>query len=322
MVFYTTKGRIPMDLAQITSLTEDQAREYIESVRWPEGPTCPHCGATHVGAVATNLEKEVRAGLYNCLSCAKQFTVTVDTVMHGSHIPLRLWLIAFHLMTSSKKGISALQLQRNLGLGSYKSAWHLSHRIRYAMKQGSMFLPLKGTVEVDETYVGGKPRKENRGTEPQMKSKRGRGTDKTPVMALVERDGRVISKPIERVDAKTLKGAVKELVHKDSTIMTDEWASYTGLEKDFAAHEVVKHNEAEFVRGNASTNTVESYFAVLKRGVHGIFHHVSKNHLHRYCDEFSFRWNHRKATDGSRTIALILGVKGKRLSYKPVIGLY
>ncbi len=154
-----------MDLAELTSLTEEQAREYIESLRWPEGPICPHCGGTKVGSIVPNKEKEVRAGLYNCLSCFKQFTVTVDTIMHGSHISLRHWLIAFHLMTSSKKGISALQLQRNLGLGSYKSAWHLSHRIRYAMTEGSMFFPLRGTVEVDETYVGGKPRKEGLGEE-------------------------------------------------------------------------------------------------------------------------------------------------------------
>jgi transposase-like protein len=313
-----------MDLAQITALTEDEARNYVERVRWPNGPVCPHCGGTHVGTVQANLEKEVRAGLYTCLDCLKQFTVTVDTVMHGSHIPLRLWLIAFHLMTSSKKGISALQLMRNLGLGSYKTAWHLAHRIRYAMKQGSMFLPLKGTVEVDETYVGGKPRKTNKGTpEPEVKAKRGRGTEKAPVLALVERDGNVVSRPIKHVDAKTLKGAIKAMCHKDSCIMTDEWASYKGIGEHFSGgHEVVKHNESEFVSGRASTNTVESYFAVLKRGVHGIFHHISKVHLHRYCDEFSFRWNYRKANDGKRTAALICGVGSKRLTYAALVGQY
>ncbi len=146
-----------MDLAELTKLTEEQAREYIELIRWPLGPVCPHCGGIKVGGVAENKEKKVRAGLYNCLSCGKQFTVTVNTVMHDSHIPLRKWLLAFHLMTSSKKGISALQLQRNLGLGSYKSAWHLAHRIRYAMSEGSLCAPpLKGDVEVDETYFGGK----------------------------------------------------------------------------------------------------------------------------------------------------------------------
>jgi transposase-like protein len=225
-------------------------------------------------------------------------------------------------MTSSKKGISALQLQRNLGLGSYKSAWHLSHRIRYAMKQGSIFLPLKGTVEVDETYVGGKPRKEGNNEEDKPKNKRGRGTKKTPVLALVERNGNVVSRPIVHIDAKTLKGAIKDICHKDSCIMTDELASYSGIGNDFnGGHEVVKHNVGEFKRGKASTNTVESYFALLKRGVHGIFHHVSKHHLHRYCDEFSFRWNYRKVDDCERRVAAIKGIEGKRLSYKPIVGL-
>jgi transposase-like protein len=193
------------------------------------------------------------------------------------------------------------------------------------MSEDAVLRMLKGTVEVDETYVGGKPRKENKGgsgnskPEPKRKSKRCRGTEKTPVMALVESNGNVVSKPIEHVDAKTLKGAIKEICHKDSCIMTDEWASYIGIGIDFnGGHEVVKHNDGEFVRGNASTNTVESYFALLKRGVHGIFHHVSKHHLHRYCNEFSFRWNHRKIDDGERIIAVIKGSEGKRLSYKPL----
>lgn len=151
-----------MDLAEFTSMTEEQAREYIEKIRWPNGPVCPHCGGTKVGTIAANQDREVRAGLHTCLSCMKQFTVTVDTVMHRSHIPLRQWLLAFHLMSSSKKGVSALQLQRNLGLGSYKSAWHLAHRIRYALREGGICAPLKGTVEVDETYIGGKAREGTR----------------------------------------------------------------------------------------------------------------------------------------------------------------
>jgi len=220
--------------------------------------------------------------------------------------------MAFCLMTSSKKGVSALQLQRNLGLGSYKSAWHLAHRIRYAVSEGTLCAPLKGDIEVDETYVGGKPRK---GTGPH---KTGRGTAKTPVVALVERNGRVRSKPIVRVNAKTLKGAIRENVHRDSRIMTDEWKAYTGIEEEFAGgHEVVNHGKGEYVRSDVYTNTVESYFALLKRGVMGVFHHVSKGHLHRYCDEFSFRWNLRKVDDGERAIAAIQGIAGKRLSYKP-----
>ncbi|MGO9121035.1 MAG: IS1595 family transposase [Desulfomonilaceae bacterium] len=313
-----------LNLSQATEMNEEQARQYIESVLWSGGPCCPHCGSEKAWDIRS---ASARSGVYECAACGKQFTVTVGTVMHGSHIPLRQWLIAFHLMTSSKKGVSALQLQRNLGLGSYRTAWYLAHRIRLSMNEDAVLKMLKGTVEVDETYVGGKPRKENKGgsgtsnSEPKKKSKRGRGTDKAPVLALVERKGKVFSKPIEHVDAKTLKGAIKELVHKDSTIMTDEWASYTGIGKDFkGGHEVVKHSDGEFMRGFVSTNTVESYFALLKRRVHGIFHHVSKHHLHRYCNEFSFRWNHRKVDDGERMIAVIKGCEGKRLSYKPLVG--
>jgi len=307
-----------MNLSEATKMTEEQAREYIESILWPNGiPVCPHCG----NRGAWKMGGKARPGLRKCSNkkCRKPFTVTMGTVLESSHISIRDWVIAFHLMCSSKKGISALQLKRNLGLGSYESAWFLEHRIRHSMEENPLSKLLRGTVEVDETYVGGKPRKENKGSteKPKKKSKRGRGTDKVPVLALVERKGKVFSKPIEHVDAKTLKGAVKEMVHKNSTIMTDEWASYTGIGKDFkGGHKTVNHGDGEFMRGNASTNTVESYFALLKRGVHGIFHHVSKHHLHRYCDEFSFRWNRRKIDDGERTVSAIVNAHGKRLTYK------
>ncbi len=306
-----------LNLSQANEMNEEEARQYMESILWPGGPRCPHCGS---GKSWDIRRTSARSGVYECAVCGKQFTVTVGTVMHGSHIPLRQWLIAFHLMTSSKKGVSALQLQRNLGLGSYRSAWHLAHRIRLSMNEDAVLKMLCGTVEVDETYVGGKPRKEGKGGEEKPKNKRGRGTKKAPVLALVERNGNVVSRPIIHIDAKTLKGAIKEICHKDSCIMTDELASYTGIGNDFAGHEVVKHNDGEFKRGNASTNTVESYLALLKRGVHGIFHHVSKHHLHRYCDEFSFRWNYRKVCDGERMIAAIQGCEGKRLAYKSALG--
>lgn len=305
-----------MNLCEIGKLTEEEARKYIEKILWPDGPVCPHCG--HLGAWQISGESH-RDGLYKCAACRKPFTVTVGTVMESSHITIRQWVIAFHLMCSSKKGISALQLKRELGLKSYQSAWHLAHRIRLAMTEDPMIKLLSGTIEVDETYVGGKPRKENKGESenPKPKSKRGRGTSKTPVLALVERKGNAIARPIENVNAKTLKGAIREVCDKSSCIMTDEWRSYRGLRKDFAGgHKAVNHGIGEFVRGDASTNTVESYFALLKRGIHGAFHHVSKIHLHRYCDEFSFRWNHRKIDDGERTIAVIKGIDGKRLMYK------
>jgi transposase-like protein len=307
---------VELNLSQVTSMNEDEARQYLESVLWPNGPICPHCGSIKSWSIKG---ESVRDGVYECSDCGKQFTVTIGTVMQGSHISLRQWLIAFHLMTSSKKGISALQLQRNLGLGSYRSAWHLAHRIRLSMKEESVQKALKGTVEVDETYVGGKPRKDNGGDEPKH-NKRGRGTEKAPVMVLVERNGKAYSKPIEHVNAKTLKGTIRTMVDKDSTIITDEWKSYTGIGKEFTGgHETINHGEGEFSRGYVYTNTAESFFALLKRGVMGIFHHVSKHHLHRYCDEFSFRWNYRKVNDGERTMVAIKGSKGKRLSYRTTV---
>ncbi len=297
---------ISLTFSEATELTEEQAREYFEAILWPGGPVCPHCGAQKVWKEKS---ASVRAGVYKCAECRSEFTVTVGTVMHDSHIPIRKWLMAFCLMTSSKKGVSALQLQRNLGLGSYKTAWFLAHRIRHAMNEGTLCAPLKGTVEIDETYVGGKTRQ----------GKRGRGSErKTPVLALVERDGRVRSKPIQSVNTKTLKAVVLASVDRDSRIMTDEWSPYYPIGKEFkGGHKIVRHGQKEYVNGDAYTNTVESYFALLKRGIHGIFHHVSKEHLHRYCDEFSFRWNQRKVDDGERAMAAIRGITGKRLMYKP-----
>ncbi|MGA8833798.1 MAG: IS1595 family transposase [Desulfomonilaceae bacterium] len=297
--------------------SEEAAIAFLETKRWLDGPICPFCNSNKVYSLKpkSNSVSPVRLGVHKCSSCRKQFTVRIGSVFEDSHIPLNKWLMAIHLMTSSKKGVSSLQLSRELGI-TPKSAWFLSHRIREAMTDKPD--RLCGTVEVDETYVGGKPRKENKGNEPK-KHKRGRGTDKAPVMALVERDGDVYSKPIKNVDGKTLKGTIKQLVHKSSTIMTDEWPSYTGIGKDFSGgHEVVNHSEGEFSRGWIYTNTAESYFALLKRGVMGIFHQVSKHHLYRYCNEFSFRWNYRKVSDGERMIAAIEGVVGKRLTYRPI----
>ena len=201
------------DMASIDvgRLTEDEARKMLEDIRWKNGIACPHCGSKDVTRIQGKAET-VRDGVLQCKECRKQFTVTVGTIMQGSHITLRQWVQAFMMMCSSKKGVSALQLQRNLGLRSYNSAWHLAHRIRLAMSGDPVVSALKGIVEVDETYVGGKPRK---GTGEIHK--KGRGTKKAPVMALIERNGKAISKPIEHVNAKTLKGAIRELVNKDAT---------------------------------------------------------------------------------------------------------
>ena len=237
--------------------------------------------------------------------------------MQGSHITLRQWVQAFYSMCSHKKGVSALQLQRNLGLHSYQSAWFLAHRIRLAMKADPLASKLNGIVEVDETYVGGKPRKGKRDESGDLiVNKRGRGTKKVPVVALVERDGRIRTRVVEHVNASNLKAAIRENVNPKATIHTDELNLYTGIGKEFADHQTVNHSEGEYARDEVNTNSAESFFALLKRGVHGTFHHISKTHLPRYCDEFSFRWDERKVTDGERAVSAIKGAEGKRLIYK------
>ncbi|MGD1043319.1 MAG: IS1595 family transposase [Sedimentisphaerales bacterium] len=302
-------------------LTEDEARAILEGIRWPKGPACPHCGSIKVTRIQAKSEK-VRDGVIQCNDCHGQFTVTVGTVMHRSHITLRQWVQAFYSMCSHKKGVSALQLQRNLGLHCYKSAWHLAHRIRAAMNEGPLAGKLNGIVECDETYVGGKPRQGGRGghIDHRRKGKGGRCAMKTPVMVLVERGGEAVSKPIERVDGDTLKSAIREIVDNKSTIMTDDLNCYRGIGREFAGgHQFVNHSTGEYARGNVTTNTAESYFSLLKRGIEGVFHHVSKQHLNRYCDEFEFRWNHRKVNDGTRAEHAILGAEGKRLTYKKAV---
>jgi len=296
-----------MAAIDVGRLTEDEARQILEDIRWPEGPYCPECGDTNVTRI-NQKSKKTWDGSFQCNGCRKQFTVTVGTVMHRSHITLRQWVQAFHSMCSHKKGVSALQLQRNLGLKSYKSAWHLAHRIRLAMKDDALAAPLKGTVEVDETYIGGKTRM----------GIRGRGSErKTPVVALVERGGKMRTRVVASVTAKNLKAAIRENVKPSARIMTDEWKSYSGIGKEFrGGHHTVNHGEGEYARGTVNVNSAESFFALLKRGMHGTFHHVSKQHLHRYADEFSFRWSNRKVTDGERTVEAIKGASGKRLQYR------
>lgn len=296
-----------MNAAQLTRLTEEQARTMLEKIRWPEGPICPKCGS--VNAVKLG-GKAGEKGQCKCRDCRKKFTIRVGTIFEDSPIPLRDWVYAFSRMCASKKGISAHQLHRELGV-TYKTAWFICHRIRHAMQQDGT-LKLDGTVEVDETYVGGKPRKKG-------VSKRGRGTKKQPVVALVERDGNVKSRVVADVTGKTLKGAIRESVDRSATIMTDEHAGYRGIGAEFdGGHKTVNHSSGEYARASdgACTNTVESHFALIKRGVYGTFHHVSKKHLQRYCDEFAFRWNHRKVTDGERTLAALEAVSGKRLMYR------
>lgn len=298
-----------MNLLEAARMSEEDARAHLESLRWPDGPICPHCKSENV----TRLQgSSHRKGAIQCNECREQFTVTVGTVLESSKVPLNKWVLAFHLICSSKKGMSALQLQRELGLGSYRTAWFMSHRIRHAMDNGPLGEMLEGDVEADETYVGGK------GTR-----KRGRGTkSKTPVLTMVERDGKAKSLPVERVNNEHLQGEIRRSVDPKSTIITDEWRAYIGIGDHFeGGHSVVRHRSGEFQRGPVNTNTVESFFALLKRGHYGTFHSWGRKHLHRYCIEFAFRWNHRKISDSERRDVALGSIVGKRLMWKPGIGL-
>lgn len=300
-----------MTLLEIAKMNEDEARTYLESLRWPNGPVCPHCQSQDV----TRMEgKKHRNGAIQCNACRQQFTVTVGGVMESSKIPLVKWCMAFHLICSSKKGFSAAQLQRELGLGSYKSAWFMLHRIRHAMEQD---VPdqLIGAVEVDETYVGGKPR--GAGYHP-----RGRGTSKAPVIVLVQRDGNAVCKPVARVTGQELRGEIIRTVAKEATILTDEFSVYNGIGDHFmGGHETVNHGKKEYFRVGESglpihTNTAECFFSLVKRGHYGVYHQMSKKHLHRYCHEFGFRWNFRRLSDKACREAAIVGASGKRLMYR------
>src|ERR1700677_3806069 len=216
---------------QVLDYTEEQARAHIARLMWPNGePVCRHCGSVNAYRMAG---ATCRPGLCRCRDCKKQFTVTVGTIFEDSHIPLAKWVRAIHLISTSKKGISSLQLMRNLGLGSYQSAWFMSHRIRLEMKHGPEAAMLKGTVEVDETYVGGRPRKTG-GGEPTGQGHAGRGTKKIPVVALVERNGNVRSHPMKTVDGLSLKTAIRENVDRSATIMTDDFKMYKGIGPEFA----------------------------------------------------------------------------------------
>jgi transposase-like protein len=294
--------------------SEDEARVYFERMRWPEGPFCPHCGSLEVYRLTAKVEstKPGRKGLLKCKYCRKQFTVTVGTIFEASHIPLNKWLQAIYLLCSSKKGMSAHQMHRMLHM-TYKAAWFMCHRIRYAMEQGPNAGMLSGIVEADETYVGGKRKK----GEWKKSGFKGAPSDHmAPVVALVQRGGSVRAFPMERVTAENLHAVLKENVDPSARIMTDESKVYTGVDKHFASHETVNHSAGEYVRGDVTTNSAEGFFGIFKRGINGVYHHVSKKHLHRYTTEFEFRYNARKVSDGNRTNAAILGFEGKRLKYR------
>jgi len=279
---------------------ERAAYEHLAKVRWPDGVKCPHC--QHKKIYTLNIKTSTRVVL-KCGKCRKQFSATVGTIFEKSHIPLTKWFMAFQLLASSKKGMSAHQLHRMLDI-TYKSAWFMAHRIRHVMKQTPFGDKLGGIVEADETYIGGK----SRGM--------GHTDKKVPVFALVERGGRVRSFTMPRVTAINLKRSIQEHVSPEAKLMTDELIAYAKIGKKFSDHQTVNHSQKEYARGEAGTNTVEGYFSLLKRGLTGTYHHVSQHHLHRYLDEFNFRYNARKEDDAMRAFLAVQRTEGKRLQYQ------
>ena len=288
----------------------EKARQYLEALRWPDGPVCPHCGV--IGNHYELTGRSTRAGLWKCKDCREQFTVTVGTVFERSKIALHIWLQAVYFLWSSKKGMSSHQLHRTLGV-TYKTAWFMTHRIREAMKSDGGIMGGGGqTVEADETFWG---------NNPPRKATPGRGYEhKMKVFSLVEREGKVRSFHVPAINAKTLKPILLANLHNFTNLMTDEGGQYAAskLDRHFLSHETVNHRAGEYARGRVHTNTIEGYFSLLKRGLIGTFHHVGEQHLQRYVTEFDFRYNHRKATDSERTASALKQIAGKRLTYRRV----
>lgn len=290
---------------------EEAAYRKLESILWPNGPRCPRCA----GHERITRIRGGRVGLWRCGPCKRQFRVTVGTVFESAHVPLNLWFQAMHLLCSSKKGMSSHQIHRVLGV-TYKTAWFMTMRIREAMAPHPELLSALGGegkfVEADETFVGGKAK--NRAYAKTL-------PPHEVVMSLVERGGKVRSRHVPDVTAKTLKPIVVEAIAKETNLRTDQAPVYAEIGKGFASHETVNHSIKEYVRGDAHTNTIEGYFSIFKRGVYGVYHHVSEWHLKRYLAEFDFRYNQRSmlgVNDIMRTEQAFHGIVGKRLTYRSV----
>jgi transposase-like protein len=295
---------------------EEAARAWFEAARWPDGPTCPHCGSLKHYATK-------KAGRYRCgeKECRKDYTVMTKSVMERSHAALTDWAMAFSLYASSKKGFTASQLQRELGC-QYNTAWFLHHRVMEAMRRGGLDNPPMGgpggVVEIDEAYHGktveARPSAQRRGRPYKNKT---RISQKRAIISLVDRHNKTVrSFHVPTADAETVAKIVRENVHKESRIHTDESRLYVKVGAEFAAHETVNHAGKEYARGDVTTNTVEGYFSIFKRGMRGNYQHCAEKNLHRYLAEFDFRYNTRHVTDGERATLAIKGGEGKRLTYR------
>jgi transposase-like protein len=311
-----------IELAQHFS-DEDKAREYIEKLRWPDGPVCPHCGeinnAYRLAPTESKKGKHVRPGVWKCAGCRQQFTVTVGTIFEDSHIPLSKWLLAYHLLCSSKKGMSARQLHRMLKV-TYRSAWFMAHRIRYTMTQEPLSSKLDGIIEIDETWVGGKLRR-GRTAEERRQNQKNKVKTKAPVFSVLQRGGKVQSIHVPKVTAENVKPIIEQMISTDAHVMTDTSTTLKSVLKGRnQKHDQVNHFVYEYARHEnglcITTDAVEGYFGLLKRGINGVYHHVGQQHLRRYLTEFDYRFNSRKQTDSMRTIHALKSTTGKRLKLR------
>ena len=312
------------DLTNEIYTNKDKAREHLEAIHWPDGPLCPHCGNCDQDRITKLSGKSTRPGVHKCKECRKPFTVTVGTVFERSKVPLNKWVLATHLMAASKKGMSAHQLHRMLGV-TYKTAWFMAHRIREAMKENTDTSgPIGGegkTVEADETYIGKRDRpyvSPQRKGRPYLKNRKG-GVQKRTVVSLVERGGKVRSFHVDHATKDTVRDILVRNVPRETPLYSDESRLYTETGREYSAHETVNHSAKEYARGVIHTNTIEGFFSIFKRGMKGVYQHCGEAHLHRYLAEFDFRYNHRtalKVSDNERANALLAGARGKRLTYR------
>ncbi|MGB8769044.1 MAG: IS1595 family transposase [Candidatus Korobacteraceae bacterium] len=306
-----TKSEL-IDELPLACSDELAAVEFFERRRWGTTPCCVRCGSVEVHQmVDSKTGQRNKRYLWRCHDCKMQYTVRIGAIYEETRLPMRHWAYAFWRAASSKKGVSALEIKRHCQI-SYKSALFLMNRIRFAMAPEGGASKLSGTVECDEVYIGGKPR--YRG-----KNKRGRGTPKTPVFVAVERRGQIRRRVVADVTGETLKGAIREEVDRQARIITDELSSYSGIGTEFdGGHQIVCHGTKEYVKlgTDIHTNTAESSNALVKRGIMGIYHNVSRDYLHRYLWQFDFTWNHRQLNDGERTVLAIRAAEGKRLMYR------
>lgn len=304
-----------MDLTNPIFHDEDKARTHFESIRWPNGRICPHCETS--GNSSLMKGEAHRAGLYTCRTCRRSFTATIGTICESSHVPLHKWLLAIHLMGASKKGVSASQLHRTLGLGSYRTAWFMAHRIREAMKRKADEPPLGGAggaVEVDETFIGylrDKPKA------------RGGHAHKMKILSLVDRaSGEVRSMVVRNLSLAVVGPVLERNISQNAKLMTDEFPLYKAIAWNFADHGTVHHGNSQWVKGDAYTNTVEGFFSIFKRGMRGVYQHCSERHLQRYVAEFDFRYSNRKdrgVDDAMRAERILRGIVGRRLKYGQLV---